>query len=92
MTTSDDSGYPGTPHLHADELTRISLELTGKYRGTFTEEEVDAVVRDAYQGLAAGAKVTSYLPVLASHAARERLEILAHERHTDGNDWTGQEN
>lgn len=59
-------------------LPRVVLDLHAEFRGAFSVETIERVVRDSYDKLLARATVTRWLVVGAERMARERLEALAH--------------
>lgn len=58
-------------------LQRITDRLVYRFRSTFSRETVERYVADSYRRLAARARVTQHLPVLAARFAEERLGALA---------------
>ncbi|WP_202619052.1 arsenate reductase ArsC [Ornithinimicrobium cavernae] len=52
-------------------------DLAYAFEGTFTGEDVEQAVRTAWSELAAVSRVQTYLPVLATRLARERLTAAA---------------
>jgi hypothetical protein len=65
------SGLP--QHELIAQLLRITDELADRFHGVFGRETVAKVVDETYDLLAEKATVTSYLPVLTSRFARQRL-------------------
>jgi arsenate reductase len=59
------------------QLTGVAARLHDDYAGMYSPETVDAVLSDSYEQLAARAKITTFLPVLAERWARERLSASA---------------
>ena len=62
---------PVTEH----HLRRASQELAREFAGIFSEETIAKYLRDSTE--LAGARVSTYVPVLAHRFARERLRALA---------------
>lgn len=60
-------------HEHADIG---AARLAARHRGHVSEETVRALIADSYQRLAASARVSAHLHVLAERFAAERLEAL----------------
>ncbi len=58
-------------------LGRIVADLSGRFAGVFAPETVERYVQESYALLAENAKVTRYLPSLASRFAADRLSALA---------------
>ena len=54
-------------------LTRVVEQLVHEFAGVFARETVQACVLDSYERLQPGARITTYLPLLAHRFARERL-------------------
>ena len=63
-------------------LERISKDLSGRFAGVFGPETVERYVRESYALLADGARITRYLPSLASRFAADRLSALARSEST----------
>lgn len=63
-------------------LERISHDLAGRFAGVFGPETVERYVRESYALLADGARITRYLPSLASRFAADRLSALARSEST----------
>ncbi len=61
-------------------LKRLVTDLCGRYRGVLSENEVASIVHDSYHRLAGTARVRTYLLVLTTHLARDRLAALARQR------------
>ena len=59
------------------QVRRIIDDLVRDYDDRFTREEVQELYRDSYEKLAATARVTFFLPVLAGRFACERLDARA---------------
>ncbi|SFA92569.1 Protein-tyrosine-phosphatase [Amycolatopsis marina] len=64
------------PHVQL-LLDREAEELARRFDGTFSIETVRACVHNSFEQLNSGARVHTYLPVLAARFARERLESTA---------------
>ena len=58
-------------------LQRISLDLAGRFAGTFAAETVEKYVRESYSLLADQSRITRHLPSLTSRFAADRLSALA---------------
>lgn len=58
-------------------LDRIAADLSSRFAGVFAPETVQRYVQESYALLAEDAKVTRYLPSLASRFAADRLSALA---------------
>jgi arsenate reductase len=58
-------------------LERISNDLAARFAGVFGPETVERYVRESYALLAESARITRYLPSLASRFAADRLSALA---------------
>lgn len=58
-------------------IGRVVDDLAPAFDGTFTREEVWAVVRTAWSELAAVSRISTYLPILTERLARERLTAAA---------------
>jgi arsenate reductase (thioredoxin) len=61
---------------HPALLARIVDDLADRHQGVLGREEVERVVRDSYERLAAPATIRTYLPVLTRHFASQRLADL----------------
>ena len=59
------------------QLTSVATRLHDEYAGIYSPETIDATLSDSYDRLAARAKITTFLPVLAERWARERLSASA---------------
>ena len=59
------------------ELGRVVELLTDEFAGVFAGEMVRDCVLDSYERLRSGARVLTYLPLLAHRFARERLRACA---------------
>lgn len=68
---------------HAVEV--VSTNLAREYDGQFNAETVQRFVRDSFAMLS-GARVKSFVPVLAERFARDRLRALAHVEAGSGSD------
>lgn len=66
-----------TPAEHA-ALRGAARDLHARFRGTFGEETIDALLLSSYQELAATATVPHWLVVGAERFAAQRLQALAH--------------
>ncbi|WP_150255840.1 arsenate-mycothiol transferase ArsC [Nocardiopsis deserti] len=64
------------PLLH-ESVHVGAARLATRHRGRFSTETVQALILDSYQRLAATARVTAHLNVLAERLAAERLDALA---------------
>ncbi|WP_394769640.1 metalloregulator ArsR/SmtB family transcription factor [Lacisediminihabitans sp.] len=58
-------------------LERIAADLSRRFSGVFGPETVERYVRESYDLLAEGARITRYLPSLTSRFAADRLAALA---------------
>ncbi len=58
-------------------LERIAADLSHRFAGVFSAETVGRYVQESYALLAENARVTRYLPSLASRFAADRLSALA---------------
>lgn len=67
-----------SPVLPDDRLAAGAARLAISHRGRFCAETVQRVIADSYERLAATARVTMHLVVLAERLAAERLDALAH--------------
>lgn len=65
---------------HPAVLARIADDLAARHRGVVERDEIERLLHDSYDRLAATATVTTYLPVLARHFAETRVADLAHAR------------
>jgi arsenate reductase len=61
------------PAYTPPELDRAIDELTGEFDGIHAPQTVARVVVDSYARLSRGARIPTYLPLLASRFARDRL-------------------
>jgi protein-tyrosine-phosphatase len=79
MTDLDTAGRNGLPGLAYPEryLHELSLELTGRFEGTFNAETVDRYVLESYTALLRTAKVKAHLANRVIHFASDRLAALA---------------
>ncbi|GAA4474738.1 three-helix bundle dimerization domain-containing protein [Phytohabitans houttuyneae] len=59
--------------LMSQERERLLARLTARYAGIRSPERVREVVDEVYARFA-GARIQTYVPVLAEHAARELLD------------------
>lgn len=66
---------------HADAMCRavadISSRLLARFGETVPRLVVEEIVRSSYARIAVDARITAFLPVLAEHAAAERLMSIA---------------
>ncbi|MFE2993213.1 low molecular weight phosphatase family protein [Streptomyces sp. NPDC059262] len=67
-----------SPVLPDERLAAGAARLATAHRGRFCAETVQRVITDSYERLAATARVTTHLVVLAERLAAERLDALAH--------------
>lgn len=74
MTTN--STNPEVRNLQ-QQYDRLVDDLAYRYNGTFTREEVQAVVSEARGAMTATSKVTTFLPVLTARYAGELLAAKA---------------
>ncbi len=58
------------------QYDRVVDELVTRFAGLHEREVVKQAVADARAALEADARVTNYLPLLASRVARERLAMV----------------
>ncbi|MGW8439280.1 arsenate reductase ArsC [Nocardiopsis sp. NPDC055879] len=70
MTTPD---LPPLLHEHA---TLGAVRLAARHQGRFSTETVEALILDSRQRLAATARITTHLSVLAERLTAERLDAL----------------
>jgi arsenate reductase len=63
-------------------LERISTDLSTRFAGVFGAETVERYVRESFALLAENARITRYLPSLASRFAADRLSALARSEST----------
>jgi arsenate reductase len=63
-------------------LERVSTDLSRRFAGVFGPETVERYVRESYALLAENARITRYLPSLASRFAADRLSALARSEST----------
>jgi len=61
-------------------LDRIAEELTPMFEGVFGAETIRECVQDAYQRISAEARIQTFLPILTSRVARDRLVSIAANR------------
>ena len=54
----------------------VSARLADRYEGLVRREVVEELVRQTWEALAAGARFTTYLSVLTTRVADERLRAL----------------
>ncbi|MCK9871327.1 arsenate reductase ArsC [Nocardiopsis dassonvillei] len=71
MTTPDPH-----PRLH-ERLDLGAARMAARYEGRFSVETVHALILDSRKRLAATARITTHLDVLAERLAAERLDALA---------------
>ena len=77
MTTTANNS-PGPASWKDDTLLdRIAEKLAPTFQGVFGPETVRAYVADAYQRIAAEARIQTYLPILTGNIARDSLIRLA---------------
>lgn len=67
-----------------DRLGLGAARLAARHRGRFSAETVHALILDSRERLAAGARVTAHLDVLAERLTAERLDALAAAREPIG--------
>jgi hypothetical protein len=60
---------PAAREPHPAELDRVIVDLTERFAGSYEPATVAATVDAAYRKLAASARVSTYLPVLARQEA-----------------------
>ncbi|MFI9780856.1 three-helix bundle dimerization domain-containing protein [Streptomyces sp. NPDC051956] len=60
-----------SPVLPDERLTAGAARLATSHRGRFAAETVQRVITDSYEGLAATARVTTHLVILAEHLAAD---------------------
>lgn len=65
-------------HSH---LAIAARRLHEEFEGVYSPETIDTTLSDSYESLAARAKITTFLPVLAERFARERLSAAAQADH-----------
>ncbi|QFG68043.1 three-helix bundle dimerization domain-containing protein [Ornithinimicrobium pratense] len=58
-------------------FTQVISDLSYSFDGVFAPEEIDQAVRTAWAELSSVSRIPTYLPVLASRLARERLTAAA---------------
>lgn len=58
-------------------LSHAAQQLAERFAGIFSAETIERYLHESYDVLAATAKVSSFLPVLAERFARDRLAALA---------------
>ena len=63
-----------TPELTRHELDDITASLTARYEGRYTRDQIEAVVLSTYQGIAAGASITTHLIPLTVNRVRAALD------------------
>lgn len=68
---------PHPPLSHGPVLDRVAEQLTQTYAGVFAAQTVHRYVQESYALLAARARVSTHLPLLASRYAADRLAALA---------------
>ena len=61
----------------ADDLEQVVDDLAHRFAGRHSRETVSATVHRIYDDLAHGARVTTYLPVLARHEAQNQLSAAS---------------
>ncbi len=68
----------GTVPLEQRPMLRSAAHrLAAEFQGTFGEETIELFLFTSYDQFAAGAKVATFLPLLAERFARQRLQALA---------------
>jgi arsenate reductase (thioredoxin) len=72
-----DAGEESVTLVKPDVLERISADLAGRFRGTFSPETVARYVEESHALLAEKAKITRYLASLTARFAADRLTALA---------------
>ena len=71
---------PALEHLTADAqyaLRSAAKNLAGEFPGIFSAETIEQFLVTSYDQLAANARITTYLPLMAERFARQRLRALA---------------
>jgi len=58
-------------------LDRIAEDLTPMFEGVFGAETIRECVQDAYQRISTEARIQTFLPILTSRVARDRLVSIA---------------
>ncbi len=77
-------------NIHAYDFSPALLEavdrLADEFNGAYGRDTIERMVVSSYEQLADGARVTTYLPLMAERFARERLRALAkvEGHHADG--------
>jgi protein-tyrosine-phosphatase len=69
---------PASPAPPEDRLLAAAARLAARHAGRFSLETVRRLLDDSYERLATGARIRTYLTVLAERFTRERLDALAH--------------
>ncbi|WDZ88793.1 low molecular weight phosphatase family protein [Nocardiopsis sp. HUAS JQ3] len=73
------------PHPLLHERTEVgAARLAARHEGRFSIETVQALIDDSHQRLAATARITAHLNVLAERLSAERLDALASSREPIG--------
>ncbi|MFB8773759.1 arsenate reductase ArsC [Streptomyces broussonetiae] len=73
-----------SPALPDERLAAGAARLATRHTGRFAAETVQGLLADSYLRLAATARVSTHLVVLAERFAAERLDALAHVEGTPG--------
>jgi protein-tyrosine-phosphatase len=63
--------------MHPRSLHSIAHKLAQEFEGTFAVETIDRFVTESYDHLVATAHITSFVPILTEHFARDRLRACA---------------
>ncbi|CAN5507403.1 arsenate reductase ArsC [soil metagenome] len=58
-------------------LNKAATTLAGEFDGTFSVETIEQFLATSYDQLATGARISSFLPLMAERFARQRLHALA---------------
>ena len=68
---------PGETLQQKAALGSAAKRLTAEFDGTFGPEVIERLLADSYARLTTGAKVDTFLPLMAERFARQRLHALA---------------
>ena len=79
MSSSEE---PATERQHV--VRSASAILGREFEGVFSPETIEAFLAASYDQFAAGARVTSFVPLMAERFTRQRLRALAKVEHEAG--------
>ena len=76
---------PEEPLTEKQHVVRSAAVTLGQeFEGVFSPEAIEAFLAASYDQFAAGARVTSFVPLMAERFARQRLRALAKVEHKAG--------